>query len=82
MPVPAQVADKLRGRTFSSFDSFRRAFWIAVSQAPELAKQLNNASLGQTKLGKSTFVKKGERAGKRLKHELHHKKSIQDGGEV
>ncbi|MEP8890710.1 S-type pyocin domain-containing protein [Enterobacter roggenkampii] len=82
VPVPAQVADKLRGRTFSSFDSFRRAFWIAVSQDPELAKQLNNASLGQTKLGKSTFVKKGERAGKRLKHELHHKKSIQDGGEV
>jgi hypothetical protein len=27
----------------------------------ELAKQLNNANLGQTKLGKTAFVKKGER---------------------
>jgi hypothetical protein len=26
-PVPSQIADKLRGKTFGSFDSFRQAFW-------------------------------------------------------
>lgn len=29
--VPGQVADKLRGRRFSSFDEFRAAFWKAVA---------------------------------------------------
>lgn len=81
-PIPEQVADKLRGKTFGSFDAFRRALWKAISQVPELANQLDAASLGQVKLGKSTFVRKRERVGRRLKHELHHKKAIKDGGGV
>ncbi|WP_250550805.1 S-type pyocin domain-containing protein, partial [Citrobacter koseri] len=35
-PIPAQVADKLRGRTFRNFDHFREEFWLAVSECPEL----------------------------------------------
>nr|WP_246807202.1 hypothetical protein [Ensifer sp. ENS05] len=30
--VPAQVAEKLAGRNFKSFDDFREAFWTTVSE--------------------------------------------------
>ncbi len=35
--IPAQIADKLRGMKFSSFDRFREAFWRAVANDPELS---------------------------------------------
>ncbi|MGS3334424.1 klebicin D activity protein, partial [Serratia marcescens] len=38
-PVPSQIADKLRGREFASFDAFRKAFWTEVGKDPELSKQ-------------------------------------------
>ena len=81
-PIPSQIADKLRGREFSNFNSFRRAFWKTVSDTPELSEQFDQASLGSIKLGKSSFVRKSERVGGRLKHELHHVKAIKDGGDV
>ncbi|EJU5353318.1 cell envelope integrity protein TolA [Salmonella enterica] len=81
-PIPSQIADKLRGREFANFDAFRRAFWKAVSDAPELSKQFKEGSLGSIKLGKSSFVRKNERVGGRIKHELHHVKPISEGGEV
>jgi len=31
-PIPVQIADKLRGRKFADFDSFRKAFWQEVSK--------------------------------------------------
>ncbi|WP_341539959.1 hypothetical protein, partial [Serratia marcescens] len=33
-PVPSQIADKLRGREFASFDAFRKAFWTEVGKDP------------------------------------------------
>ncbi len=38
-PVPSQIADKLRGKTFGSFDSFRRAFWKAVADGKNMPAQ-------------------------------------------
>ncbi|WP_312743189.1 S-type pyocin domain-containing protein [Cedecea neteri] len=81
-PVPSQIADKLRGREFSSFDAFRRAFWKTVADDPELSKQFNQGSLGSLKLGKSPFVRKNERVGGRIKYELHHIKPVSSDGDV
>ncbi|EEI3609232.1 colicin-D [Salmonella enterica] len=81
-PIPAQVADKLREREFANFDTFRQAFWKAVSDTPELREQFKQGSLGSIKLGKSPFVRKSERVGGRIKHELHHVKPINEGGAV
>jgi hypothetical protein len=38
-PIPTRIADKLRGREFSSFDAFREAFWKEVANDPELSAQ-------------------------------------------
>jgi hypothetical protein len=38
-PIPANVADKLQGREFSSFNAFRRAFWKAVANEQLLMDQ-------------------------------------------
>lgn len=44
-PLPTAVVDVLRGRTYSRFDSFSRAFWREVSRVPELADQFTDDSL-------------------------------------
>lgn len=81
-PIPSQVADKLRGRTFSSFDAFRRAVWKAVSDTPELREQFKNQNQANIINGKSPFTRKSERVGGRKRHELHHVVPISKGGAV
>jgi pyocin large subunit-like protein len=81
-PIPSQIADKLRGRTFSNFDGFREAFWQEVSKDPELSRQFDPGSLATMKNGRAPYVRKTERMGLRVKHELHHIEEIQNGGAV
>lgn len=81
-PVPVQIADKLRWRTFSSFDSFRKAFWTEVGNDAELAKQFNKQNQVHLKKGKSPFTAEKDRAGKRERFELHHIKPVGKGGAV
>lgn len=81
-PVPSQIADKLRGREFANFDAFRNAFWREVSKDPALSKQFDLGSLATMKKGRAPYVRKTERAGKRVKAELHHLDMIKDGGRV
>lgn len=35
-PIPAHIADKLRGMKFKNFDDFREALWLEVSKDPVL----------------------------------------------
>lgn len=81
-PVPAQIADKLRGKTFSSFDSFRKAFWKEVAVDPELSKQFHQDDIKLMKKGYSPTVSAQDSVGKRVKMELHHKQQISKGGDV
>ncbi|WEF11366.1 HNH endonuclease [Pectobacterium actinidiae] len=81
-PIPSQIADKLRGREFANFDAFREAFWLEVSKDPELSRPFDPGSLATMKNGRAPYVRKSERAGKRVKAELHHVKPIKDGGVV
>ncbi|OVZ77420.1 HNH nuclease [Yersinia kristensenii] len=79
-PIPVQIADKLRGRRFSSFDRFREAFWQEVAKDPELAGQFKSGNLGNINNGKAPSPRESEQVGGRVKYELHHVKPISKGG--
>jgi len=81
-PIPSQIADKLRGKTYGSFDSFRQAFWKAVADDPELSKQFDADDMERMKLGRAPTVRFRDSVGKRVKVELHHKVEISKGGDV
>ena len=81
-PFPSQIADKLRGKTFGSFDSFRRAVWKAVADDPELSKQFDPNSLNTMRNGRSPFVSEKEIVGGREKYEIHHVQPISKNGAV
>ncbi|CNL51601.1 colicin-like bacteriocin tRNase domain-containing protein [Yersinia alsatica] len=81
-PIPSQIADKLRGQEFSSFDKFRETFWREVSQDPELAGQFNKINRSIMRNGISPFPPKKEHVGGREKYEIHHVNPINGGGAV
>ncbi|CRY83679.1 colicin-like bacteriocin tRNase domain-containing protein [Yersinia intermedia] len=81
-PIPVQIADKLRGRKFSSFGEFRRALWLEISKDPTLSEQFKSGNLGNIKNGKAPSPRESEQVGGRVKHELHHVKPISKGGAV
>ncbi|UTZ29903.1 S-type Pyocin family protein (plasmid) [Vibrio campbellii] len=81
-PIPSQIADKLRGKEFSSFDAFREGFWYAVGEDQTLINQFSRANQRLIKRGRSPFSLPSEQVGGRQRYELHHKEEIQHGGEV
>ncbi|MDR5617893.1 HNH endonuclease signature motif containing protein [Arsenophonus sp.] len=81
-PIPSQIADKLRGKKFNSFDEFRKKFWQEVSKDAQLSKQFNSRNQAFLKRGYSPFAKNKEKVGGREKYEIHHIKPIKDGGDV
>jgi hypothetical protein len=81
-PIPAQIADKLRGQDFRSFDKFREKFWSSVATDTALREQFGKADLKLLLRGAAPTVDEADYAGKRDKFEIHHKKSIKDGGAV
>lgn len=81
-PIPSQIADKLRGRTFSNFDGFRQAFWLEVSKDPELSQQFKRGNLGNIRAGKAPAPRESEQVGGKIKYDIHHIRPISEGGEV
>ncbi|WP_277759285.1 S-type pyocin domain-containing protein [Pseudomonas sp. A34-9] len=81
-PIPTTIADSLRGREYSTFDSFRRAFWTAVSRDGAVAGQVSDDSLERMRNGKAPRARLMDAAGKRISHEIHHVELISEGGEV
>lgn len=81
-PVPAQVADKLRGKSFRNFDHFREEFWLAVSECPELMKDFKPSNQTLIRMGLAPYPIPSEQVGGRTTFELHHIEEIQHGGEV
>lgn len=72
MPIPASVAEKLEGRRFGSFDSYRRAFWKAVAEDPELSEQFDRNNKLRIQNGLAPRVPEAGYAGKRTRWELDH----------
>lgn len=81
-PIPSQIADRLRGQTFTDFDQFRKAFWLEVSRDPGLLEQFNRGNTGNIKVGKAPSPRENEQVGGKVKYEIHHIKPIVEGGEV
>ncbi|WP_277760624.1 S-type pyocin domain-containing protein [Pseudomonas sp. A34-9] len=81
-PIPMQIADKLRGREFSSFRAFRRAFWKAVGNEKALFDQFSRLNKTDLRDGLAPSATPSEQAGKRKKFEIHHIKPISEGGAV
>ncbi|WP_299141842.1 S-type pyocin domain-containing protein [uncultured Vibrio sp.] len=80
-PIPSQVADKLRGREFSSFDAFRKAFWKATSET-ELSSQFTPSNQERIRQGFAPFPRFKDQVGGRQKYEIHHKIELQHGDSV
>lgn len=80
--IPAEIAEKLRGRQFKSFRAFREKFWKAVFNEERLAELFNTASLNEMKKGKAPVVRDSDSAGARVKYELHHKLGLAEGGDL
>ncbi|WP_372241900.1 S-type pyocin domain-containing protein [Pseudomonas sp. C2B4] len=80
--IPNQIADKLRGRDFSSFRAFREALWKAAVNDPELSKQFRANNIEEMKNGRAPFSRKIDRVGGQVKFELHHVNHISKGGEI
>lgn len=81
-PIPTSIADSLRGRKFSSFDSFRRAFWVEVSRDPKLSEQFASKDLVRMSGGSAPRALYADTVGSRLSHDIHHVEQISEGGEV
>jgi hypothetical protein len=80
--IPAEIAEKLRGRQFKSFRAFRERLWKAVFNEERLAELFNAASLNEMKKGKAPIVRDSDFAGARVKYELHHKMGLAEGGDL
>lgn len=81
-PIPKQIADKLRGQEFNSFDAFRKAFWLEVSKDPILSRQFIAPNIKRMKDGKAPRARFKDTVGGRRSFELHHIEEIQHGGDV
>ncbi|WP_288845630.1 type VI secretion system tube protein TssD [uncultured Citrobacter sp.] len=85
-PIPAHIADKLRGREFKNFDDFREALWLEVSKDPVLMEQFlerNRDAVNQAHAPYTT--KDGYYYGPKKilkKFQIHHFIAIEHGGEV
>jgi alkanesulfonate monooxygenase SsuD/methylene tetrahydromethanopterin reductase-like flavin-dependent oxidoreductase (luciferase family) len=79
--VPAQIAEKLVGKTFPTFRALREAFWKVVADTPELARQFNETNQRLMRRGYAPYAPEpdGQRAGVR---ELHHDPEIGRSGPV
>ncbi|MHC8290691.1 S-type pyocin domain-containing protein [Pseudomonas sp. XS1P51] len=80
--IPNQIANKLRGQSFSSFRRFREALWRAAVDDPELAKQFTANNIKEMQNGRAPFSRKNDRLGGQVKFELHHVSRISRGGEI
>lgn len=81
-PIPGQVVDVLRGREFSNFSAFRKAFWKAVSVEPELTANLSAANIEAVRKGSAPISASVEFVGKRRQYEIHHVIFLSQGGGV
>ena len=80
-PIPTEIADQLRGNSFGTFDSFRRALWKAVASTG-LAEQFTNNNVDRMREGKAPKARYRDRVGKRGSFELHHTDEVAKGGKV
>jgi hypothetical protein len=82
VPVPTRIADQLRGKSFASFDAFRKAFWKAVASNSELSGQFIPRNIDRMRDGFAPTARYADAIGKRKVFELHHVELVSEGGKV
>lgn len=82
VPIPQQIASKLRGKKFSSWAAFRRRLWQTIGRSPLFENEFEPAELLSMRRGLAPLAELDERVGKKIKYEIHHVKRIADGGDV
>lgn len=80
--IPSQIADQLRGREFSTFGDFRKAFWKAVATDLELSQQFKRSNRLVIQMGGAPFPIPNEQVGGRNRFEIHHVKPLKEHGAV
>ncbi len=81
-PLPAQVANKLVGKSFLDFRALREAIWKAVASTPGLADQFTPQNLARMENGNAPFARKIDGSSRGRVWELHHDPAIAQGGQV
>ena len=81
-PLPAQVADALRGRTFQSWGAMRREVWKTVAADKTLHGPFDARDLARMRAGAAPKADEMQIVGKLESYVLHHRTPIQHGGGV
>ncbi|MGE6983163.1 type VI secretion system tube protein TssD [Kluyvera intermedia] len=85
-PIPAHIADKLRGKNYSNFRAFREDLWREVQKDPVLSKEFSTLNLSTMVDGKAPISPRpGHYEGPKIelkKFEIHHVKPIEKGGGI
>jgi hypothetical protein len=75
---PAQVAERLRGRTFSSFREFKEAVWTTVAEFPELTEGFDDVSIRRMRRGWAPLAPADHHFGGQVTYILHHRVRVVD----
>ncbi len=78
--IPAQIADKLRGREFKNWDDFRKSFWKEVAKDDILKGRFGNKDLGNMLNGLAPRASEHQWYGGCTSYVLHHDNPVHRGG--
>lgn len=81
-PIPSQIAEKLAGQEFKSFNKLRQAMWTLVAQDAILAQQFSPQNIARMTRGLAPKVTKSERHQSLDTFIIHHVIPIAAGGAV
>ncbi|OCA55369.1 Colicin-E7 [Photorhabdus namnaonensis] len=79
---PASIAEKMKGKTFKSFDDFRETFWKEVAKDPHLSQEFSKSNITRMLDSKAPISHNTQWNGKNRSYVLHHRTPIQHGGGV
>lgn len=81
-PIPAHIADQLRGRTFGNWDRMREALWKAVAADAGLSQQFILSNIQRMREGGAPRAASSGHNKSKKSFELHHVNEIAKGGAV
>lgn len=82
-PIPAQIADQLRGREYKDFNAFRKDFWRTVANDEVLSRQFSAQNLSAMKnTGTAPYTPASDHYLAHKKFILHHVIPISKSGAV
>jgi hypothetical protein len=79
--IPLEVAQKMVGKKYASFNAFRKDFWMNMADS-SYAKEFSPGNIAFMKKGLAPDVDPSQWLGQRKSFELHHRTPIHVGGAV